>query len=264
MDENQIKQEVQKHYASIAKGSEGGCCSGTSGCCSPSGSQVVELIDYGVLNDGVVAEANLGLGCGLPTLYAGIRVGDVVLDLGSGAGVDVFLAAQAVGPQGRAIGVDMTPEMIARARENAVKGGYQNVDFRLGEIEALPVDEESVDVVLSNCVINLVPDKRRAFGEIFRVLKPGGRFSISDIVTYGEVPEEIRQDMALWAGCVAGALDREAYLKIISEAGFSDVQIHRFLEYDYLKGASYGIASITVEGRKNGSFDGGDLGRIQP
>jgi SAM-dependent methyltransferase len=264
MDEKQIKQEVQKHYASIAQGSEAGCCSGTSGCCSTGASQVVELIDYGILNEGVVAEANLGLGCGLPTLYAGIRPGDTVLDLGSGAGVDVFLSAKAVGPLGRVIGVDMTPEMIARAWENAVKGGYQNVEFRLGEIEALPVDDESVDVVLSNCVINLVPDKRRAFEEIFRVLKPGGRFSISDIVTYGDVPERIRQDMALWAGCVAGALDRQGYLEIISEAGFSDVQINRFFEYDYLKGADYGIASITVEGRKNGSFDGGDLGGVRP
>jgi ubiquinone/menaquinone biosynthesis C-methylase UbiE len=162
------------------------------------------------------------------------------------------------------VGVDMTPEMIARAKENAVKGGYQNVEFRLGEIEALPVDDESVDVVLSNCVINLVPDKRRAFAEIFRVLKPGGRFSISDIVTYGDVPEGIRQDMALWAGCVAGALDRQAYLEIISEIGFSDVQVHRFLEYDYLKGADYGIASITVEARKNDSFDGGNLGSVRP
>ena len=260
MDENQIKQEVQKHYASIARQDDGGCCGGTSGCCSTGGSQVVELVDYGVLNEGVVEGANLGLGCGLPTLYAGIHTGDVVLDLGSGAGVDVFLAAQAVGPQGRVIGVDMTPEMIARAWDNAVKGGFRNVDFRLGDIEALPVEAESVDVVLSNCVINLAPDKRRVFGEIFRVLKPGGRFSISDIVTYGEIPEEIRKDMALWAGCVAGALDKQDYLRIISESGFSDVQVHRIIEYDYLKGADYGTASITDEARKNGSFDSGDLG----
>jgi ubiquinone/menaquinone biosynthesis C-methylase UbiE len=211
---------------------------------------MVMLVDYGVLGAAGASEGNLGLGCGLPTLYAGIQPGNTVLDLGSGAGVDVFLAAKAVGPQGRAIGVDMTPEMIARSWENAVKGGYRNVDFRLGEIEALPVQDSSVDVVLSNCVINLAPDKRKVFSEIFRVLKPGGRFSISDIVTYGPVPEAIRQDMALWAGCSAGALDREDYLRLITETGFSDVQVNQLVEYDAMKGEDYGFASLTVEGRK--------------
>jgi ubiquinone/menaquinone biosynthesis C-methylase UbiE len=144
----------------------------------------------------------------------------------------------------------MTPEMIARAWDNAVRDGYTNVDFRLGEIEDLPVTADSVDVVLSNCVINLVPDKARVFAEIFRVLKPGGRFSISDMVTYGEVPQEIREDLTLWAGCVAGALDREAYLEIIRQSGFSELHIKDFVEYDYLKGENYGLASITVQARK--------------
>lgn len=247
MDETTLKSTVKDHYASVAQGSSS-CC-GTSDCC---GNQAVinPLVGYGDLSVDLVDGADLGLGCGLPTLNAGIQPGDTVLDLGSGAGVDVFLAARAAGPQGKAIGVDMTPEMIARAWDNAVRGGYTNVDFRLGEIEELPVTTDSVDVVLSNCVINLVPDKARVFAEIFRVLKPGGRFSISDMVTYGEVPQEIREDMTLWAGCVAGALDREAYLEIIRQTGFSELHIKDFVEYDYLKGENYGLASITVQARK--------------
>ena len=249
-----IKTEVQKHYAAIAA-QPGGCGCGSSSCCTDDN---VTLVDYAGLDADVVAGANLGLGCGVPTLYAGIRPGDTVLDLGSGAGIDVFLAAKAVGPQGRVIGVDMTPEMIARAWSNAVKGGQRNVEFRLGDIEALPVDGGSVDVVISNCVINLVPDKRRAFAEIFRVLrspdptsgKPGGRFSISDMVTYGEVPREVRSDAELWASCIAGAVDRDAYLQIIREAGFVDVKIDKSVEYDAFKGESYGLMSITVEGAK--------------
>ncbi len=245
MDAIKIKQEVKNRYASIAL-QGGGCCGGGGGCCS-SEPQTVSLVDYGPLE---AAEGNLGLGCGLPTLYAGIGAGDTVLDLGSGAGVDVFLAARAVGPEGRVIGVDMTPEMIARARENALKSGYANVDFRLGEIEALPVESASVDVVLSNCVINLAPDKRRVFAEIQRVLKPGGRFSISDIVTYGDVPEAVRQDMDLWAGCTAGALDQDEYLGLLQEQGFSGVQVNSRVKFDNPESKAYGFASLTVEGRK--------------
>lgn len=247
MSETNIKQVVQERYAAVARGSES-CCE--SSCCGDTPATVTPLVDYGDLTIGLVPGANLGLGCGMPTREAGIKPGDIVLDLGSGAGVDVFLAAQAVGPQGRAIGVDMTPEMIARAWENAIKGGYTNVDFRLGEIENLPASDASVDVVLSNCVINLVPDKARVYAEIFRVLKPGGHFSISDMVTYGDVPAEIRQDMALWAGCVAGAMDRDAYLQLVQEAGFAELHIQTFIEYDYLKGDDYGIASITLEAYK--------------
>jgi len=247
MDKTTLKSTVKNHYASVAKGSSS-CC-GTGDCCGDQAA-INPLVGYGDLSVNLVDGADLGLGCGLPTLDAGIRPGDTVLDLGSGAGVDVFLAARAAGPQGKVIGVDMTPEMIARAWDNAVRGGYTNVDFRLGEIEDLPVTADSVDVVLSNCVINLALDKARVFAEIFRVLKPGGRFSISDMVTYGEVPQEIRLDLTLWAGCVAGALDREAYLEIIRQSGFSELHIKDFVEYDYLKGENYGLASITVQARK--------------
>ncbi|MGH2593596.1 MAG: arsenite methyltransferase [Anaerolineae bacterium] len=234
-----IKVEVQKKYAAIA--AQPASCCGGSGCCSDGSAA---LVDYA----GV--DANLGLGCGVPTLYAAIQPGHTVLDLGSGAGVDVFLAARAVGPTGHVIGVDMTPEMIARAWNNVVTGDYRNVEFRLGDIEALPVADDSVDVVISNCVINLAPDKRRVYAEIHRTLKPGGRFSISDVVSYGDVPEEIRQDIEQWTGCIAGAMDRDAYLQIIREAGFADVKINNSVEYDYLKGEGYGVASITIEGRK--------------
>ncbi len=239
-----IKVEVQKRYAAVALDAQRSCCA--TDCCSDGGAA---LVDYtGV--EGVVEGSNLGLGCGVPTLYAGIKPGHTVLDLGSGAGVDVFLAANAVGPQGRVIGVDMTPEMIARAWDNAVKGGYRNVDFRLGDIETLPVEDKSVDVVISNCVINLAPDKRRVFAEIHRVMKPGGRFSISDMVTYGDVPESIRKDVALWAGCVAGAMDRDEYLDLIRAAGFDNVAIDKSVEYDDPRGAGYGVMSVTVVGRK--------------
>jgi arsenite methyltransferase len=255
MDDITIKTEVRKHYADIALQSTGGC--GTD-CCGGEDA-INQLIDYGGLDAEVVEGANLGLGCGLPTAYAGIRSGDTVLDLGSGAGIDVFISAKAVGAQGHVIGVDMTPEMIDRARANARKGSYTNVEFRLGEIENLPAADNSVDVVISNCVINLAPDKRRVYAEIHRVLrspdavtgKSGGHFSISDVVTYGEVPESIRTDMALWSGCIAGAIDRDEYLKIIHDAGFDEVVINKFEVYDYLKGDDYGTASITLEGRKS-------------
>jgi arsenite methyltransferase len=247
MIENNIKQIVQDRYAAVARSGES-CCS--TSCCDDTTASVNALIDYGDLTVDLVDGADLGLGCGIPTRDAGIESGNTVLDLGSGAGVDVFLAAKVAGSQGRVIGVDMTPEMIARAWENAVKGGYTNVDFRLGEIENLPVADGSVDVVISNCVINLVPDKARVYAEIFRVLKPGGHFSISDMVTYGDVPAELREDMTLWAGCVAGAMDRDAYLRLVQEAGFAELHIKTFIEYDYLKGDDYGIASITLEAYK--------------
>jgi SAM-dependent methyltransferase len=194
--------------------------------------------------------AELGLGCGFPTLSAGLREGERVLDLGSGAGVDVFLASKAVGPTGWVTGVDMTPEMIARAWDNAVKGGYRNVEFRLGDIQDLPLPANDVDVVISNCVINLAPDKRLVFAEIYRVLKPGGRFSISDIVSVGDVPEAIRRDMELWAGCIAGAMDRDEYLEIIRQAGFADVHISKTSGYGDLASTGYGFASVTLEGTK--------------
>jgi SAM-dependent methyltransferase len=265
MDTHNIKSEVRKHYAAIASGA-GSCCSpavesccgspaSSGSCCSSDSAAGSVLIRYEDVGLAAEPGAELGLGCGFPTLSAQIREGERVLDLGSGAGVDVFLAAKAVGPQGWVIGVDMTPEMIARAWDNAVKGGYRNVEFRLGDIEALPLPADHVDVVLSNCVINLTSDKRQVFAEIFRVLKPGGRFSISDIVSLGNVPEAVRKDAELWAGCVAGALDREVYLGLIREAGFADVRVSKSVEYgDQQSGdqgsQGFGLASITVEGCK--------------
>ncbi|MBE0411397.1 MAG: arsenite methyltransferase [Anaerolineales bacterium] len=247
MKEKEIKDFVQTRYASIARGDACGC---GDDCCAEGSVNINALVNYGDLLRDIVPGADLGLGCGIPTHVAGIKPGDTVLDLGSGAGVDVFLAAKAVGNHGRVIGVDMTPEMIAKAWDNAVKGGYDNVDFRLGDIEDLPVFSGCVDVVISNCVINLVPDKQRVFAEIFRVLKPSGHFTISDMVTYGNVPENIRKDMELWAGCVSGALDRDEYLEIIRLSGFREISIKKYSEYDAFKGDDYGIASITVEAIK--------------
>ena len=206
------------------------CCAPKAGpCCAPApelsadtyySEDIAGLKDaYGKL-DGHVEEADLGLGCGLPTQHAGLAPGQTVVDLGSGAGNDVFIARAAVGETGRVIGIDMTSEMVAKARENAARRGFGNVEFRLGEIEALPVDAAAADVVVSNCVLNLVPDKTKAFAEIFRILKPGGRFCVSDIVLEGELPAELRRAAELYVGCVAGALERDRYLDIIRKAGF--------------------------------------------
>ena len=248
MDAKEIKTAVQNRYAEVAR--SGGCgCGGPQDCCSSPTSEVIRLVEYPDLQIDL-SGADLGVGCGLPTQSAAIKAGDTVLDLGSGAGLDVFLAARQVGPQGRVIGVDMTPEMITRAQENQARGGYDNVEFRLGEIENLPVEDGVVDVVLSNCVINLVPDKRQVFREIYRVLKPGGRFSISDMVTYGDVPDQIRKDMVLWAGCIAGALDRQEYLEIIRETGFDTIEVVQTVDYDTYRGDGYGTASITVQATK--------------
>ena len=165
------------------------------------------------------------MGCGNPIAIADLRASDIVLDLGAGAGVDVFLAANKVGPTGRVIGVDMTGEMVGKAKDVAKNYGYQNVEFRLGEIENLPVDNESVDVIISNCVINLSPDKSQVFQEAYRVLKPGGRLTVSDIVSERALPDEIKNDPAAWAGCIAGALEQQEYLRKIKEIGFKDVQV---------------------------------------
>lgn len=182
--------------------------------------------DYSRL-PGYVPEADYGLGCGLPTEVAYLSPGDTVLDLGSGAGNDAFVARAIVGEPGRVIGVDMTAAMVAQARANAARLGFANVEFRLGEIEHLPVAQETVDVVVSNCVLNLVPDKARAFAEVWRVLKPGGHFSISDIVVEGDLPAAVRQSMEAYAGCVAGAMDKADYLRLIEAAGFLAVRVAR-------------------------------------
>jgi arsenite methyltransferase len=232
---SQIKDSVQHRYARIALTDASCCAPESSSCCGPS--------------TDAAAEGDLGLGCGLPTSFADLHPGETVLDLGSGAGVDVFRAAKLVGENGRVIGVDMTPEMIAKARGNAEAGGYTNVEFRLGDIEHLPVDDSSVDIVLSNCVINLVPDKRQVFDEIHRVLRDGGRFAVSDIVTIGDVPSDVRDDPDLWAGCLAGALDRSEYLDIIGRAGFVDIEVPAESSWQEPE-VGFTTASITVSARK--------------
>jgi SAM-dependent methyltransferase len=198
-------------------------------------------------------ESVMGLGCGNPAAIADLKAGEVVLDLGAGAGVDVFLAANKVGPTGRVIGVDMTEEMVDKATGIARDHGYRNVEFRLGEIERLPVEDESVDAIISNCVINLSPDKDKVFREAHRVLKPGGRLTVSDIVSEGAMAEEIRSDPDAWAGCIAGALEQQEYLKTIRKAGFEDIQVLSSRVF-YLEGEGSRqltkLLSITVKALK--------------
>lgn len=223
--DNQLREIVRQKYAEIVESSSGDCCS-TSCCESQDGGLGYSMI--GEAYDGVegyVADADLKLGCGVPVEHAGMEPGQTVLDLGSGAGLDAFVSRKEVGDAGHVIGVDMTAGMVAKARENVGKLGYENVEFRLGEIEHLPVVSDSVDVVISNCVLNLVPDKKQAFAEIFRVLKPGGHFCISDIVSSTALPEWASEIAAAYAGCVSGAIPRPDYLEIIREAGFRDVEI---------------------------------------
>lgn len=220
LDAAAIKAVVREKYAEAARTPDAGCCG--DGCC---GDDLTMIDDEYEGIAGYVADADLGLGCGLPTEHAGIRAGDTVLDLGSGAGIDAFIARTLVGAEGRVLGVDMTPEMIARARANAEKLGFENVTFLQGEIEDLPLDAAVVDVVVSNCVLNLVPDKHRAFSEMHRVLRPGGRFCISDIVVRGDIPASLRRSASLYVGCVAGALEEAEYLALLEAAGFNEVTV---------------------------------------
>jgi arsenite methyltransferase len=225
--EHEIRTLVRERYGAIAREATGCCAPAACGCGSPEmapdGLNVIGDAYGGVV--GRLEEADLNLGCGVPTRHAALRAGETVLDLGSGAGNDVFIARHEVGPHGRVIGVDMTPEMIARARANAAKLGFANVEFRLGEIERLPVEAGSIDVVISNCVLNLLPDKAPAFAETFRVLRPGGRFCVADIVATGPLPEGVRRAAGLHVGCIAGALPEAEYLGLIAAAGFRDVRI---------------------------------------
>ncbi len=228
MDEGKIRKRVRDRYAGIAR--QGGSCCGPASCCGSAGAAEAASRRIGYSGreiDAAPRGANLGLGCGNPTALAALKGGETVLDLGSGAGFDCFLAARKVGPGGKVIGVDMTPEMVGKARENARKGDYGNVEFRLGEIENLPAADGSVDAVISNCVINLSPDKARVFVEAYRVLRPGGRLMISDIVLSGELPAAVAGSLAAYAGCVAGAVPREDYLRLVEAAGFRDVRIVR-------------------------------------
>ena len=226
MKADKIKEIVKSRYGQVALHNMP-CCGTRKSCCG--GSDVEDAskkVGYNDMDLNSVPEgANLGLGCGNPVALASLKEGDVVLDLGSGAGFDAFLAAPRVGSSGKVIGVDMTPEMVDKAKANAVKGGFQNVDFRLGEIENLPVSGSEVDVIISNCVINLSPEKRKVFKEAFRVLKPGGRLMVSDLVLLKPLPEIVRQSVEEYVGCVAGAVMKDEYLAAITAAGFRDLEV---------------------------------------
>lgn len=266
--EQNIKNTVREKYAEIAvqdKAANAASCCGSGGCSTAVNTIMTD--DYSQL-EGYMPDADLGLGCGLPTQFAGIRPGDTVLDLGSGAGNDCFIARKETGPDGRVIGVDFTPEMIAKARENVQKLGYSNVEFREGDIEQLPLSAGMVDVVVSNCVLNLVPDKRQAFSETLRVLKPGGHFSISDVVLRGELPGQLREAAELYVGCVSGAMQESDYLGVIHDLGFEQVTVQkrktihvpddilqRYMSADAIaafRTGGAGIFSITVAATKPG------------
>lgn len=261
-----LKKIVRRAYGEIATKSDG-CCSTT--CCGVSETSAQDYTifaeDYSKL-EGYNPDADLKLGCGVPTEFAAIKDGDVVVDLGSGAGNDAFVARKLAGPEGRVIGIDMTPQMIEKARVNAKTLQADNVEFRLGEIEAMPVGDSSVDVVISNCVLNLVPDKEKAFREIYRILKPGAHFSISDVVLAKPLPEGLRKAAEMYAGCVAGASLKEDYLNLISNEGFVNVYVQaeksisvpddvlaKYLDENEiikLKSAGSVILSVTVYGEK--------------
>ncbi|MDD3295670.1 MAG: arsenite methyltransferase [Geobacteraceae bacterium] len=252
-----IKDLVREGYAQVAE-QRISCCSSGS-CCGGSNQakNISKSVGYSDSEVNAVPEgSNLGLGCGNPVALASLKEGDAVLDLGSGAGFDAFLAAQRVGRSGRVIGVDMTPEMLARARANAQRGGYSNVEFRSGEIEKLPVENNSIDVIISNCVINLSPDKETVFKEAHRVLKPGGRLMVSDLVLGKDLPDKIKNSVEAYVGCIAGAIHKDEYLKFIVLAGFRDVKVISESSYPVdamfsgLESAQDAILSIKVSAVK--------------
>lgn len=266
--EEQLKQLVKEKYSQIAlqdkDQNQASCCGATASCC---GDNVYNIMadDYNSLK-GYNPDADLGLGCGLPTEFAKIKTGDVVIDLGSGAGNDCFVARHECGPEGKVIGIDFTDAMIEKARLNADKLGFHNVEFRQGDIEKMPVTSGIADVVVSNCVLNLVPNKAAVFQEIMRVLKPGGHFSISDIVLVGELPEKLRSAAEMYAGCVSGAIQKEDYLQLVQQTGFTHITLQKekaivipdeiLQEYvtpeeaAAFKASDVGIFSITVFARK--------------
>ena len=229
----ELKEIVKEKYGEIAKqslkGSDSSCCDPS--CCSGDTVDYTTFsLDYSKLK-GYNPDADLNLGCGVPTEFAQIKEGHTVIDLGSGAGNDVFVARALTGEKGKVIGIDFTEEMITKARINNDKMGFNNVEFRYGDIEKLPVNENQADVIISNCVLNLVPDKKKAFSEIYRVLKPGGHFSVSDIVIEGELPEKIKNAASVYAGCVGGAVKKEEYMDLIKQSGFSNVTVQKEKEF---------------------------------
>ena len=252
MEKKEIKKVVKKRYANYAQDS--------SSCCQTCGSEKnditmqAESIGYSANELKSIPEsAVLGLGCGNPTALAELKNGEIVLDLGSGAGIDVFLAANKVGESGQVIGVDMTEEMIQRAKKIAKENGYENVEFRLGEIENLPIEDNTIDVIISNCVINLSPDKLQTFREAFRVLKPGGRLLVSDLVTEGVLPNDIKKSFDAWSGCIAGALEKNEYLDTIRKAGFRSIEIanqNRYIQKEIDSRLIGKITSIKVRAYK--------------
>lgn len=223
-EREEIRQAVRDKYGSVAQATDTGCGCSISSCCNPG--DVSVALGYSLEQLTAAPEgANMGLGCGNPHAIASLKEGETVLDLGSGGGFDCFLAAQAVGETGRVIGVDVTPEMVSKARQNVASVGFKNIEFRLGEIENLPVADASVDAIISNCVINLSPEKPRVFREALRVLKPGGRLAISDVVATAQLPDEMKKDLALYAGCVAGAASIDELVDMLRKAGFTHIRI---------------------------------------
>tara|TARA_R100000935_G_scaffold58484_2_gene95797 strand:- start:451 stop:1341 length:891 start_codon:yes stop_codon:yes gene_type:complete len=267
-NEQKLKNIVKDRYAQIA---EQGKAENAASCCgatTPSNKVYNIMMDDYSKTDGYVEDADLGLGCGLPTQFAKIKSGDTVIDLGSGAGNDCFVARHETGAQGKVIGIDFTPIMVKKARENADKLGFNNVEFREGDIDNMPVNNDVADVIVSNCVLNLVPNKQKVISEIFRTLKPGGHFSISDIVLVGNLPDALKEDAEMYAGCVAGAIQKTEYLQFIKDAGFQNIQIQKekpiiipndilekYLSTEEVKNfnsSDTGIFSITVYAEKPG------------
>lgn len=225
--EQELKDSVKERYSKIAEQGKTGNAASCCGATTPSNKVYNIMMDDYTGTGGYVKDADLGLGCGLPTHYAGIKKGDTVIDLGSGAGNDCFVARHETGPEGKVIGIDFTRAMIEKARINSEKLRFNNVEFREGDIDNMPVNDQTADVVVSNCVLNLVPDKPKVLAEIYRVLKPGGHFSISDIVLVGELPSALREDAEMYAGCVAGAIQKEDYLQYIKDAGFENLKLQK-------------------------------------
>ncbi len=267
--EQELKDSVRERYGRIAKQDKTLNASSCCGATTPSNKVYNIMMDDYNGTEGYVEEADLGLGCGLPTQFAKISAGDTVIDLGSGAGNDCFVARHETGPEGKVIGIDFTPEMIKKARINAENMGFNNVEFREGDIDDMPVSDEVADVVVSNCVLNLVPNKSKVVSEIFRVLKKGGHFSISDIVLVGVLPEALKQDAEMYAGCVAGAIQKEEYLDSIKSAGFTNIILQKekpiIIPQDILKKyltedeiadfheSKTGIFSVTVYAERPGT-----------